>query len=174
MAHVYRTARRPAIPRGELRGRTPAIKVMAMITTTPPLPALALAEQYVALWNEPSSEARRAAIERLWAVDGAQVLEPPEAIREEAARLGFPNATLTARGHDELEARVTRAYEEFVAPGAIRFAPREPPRLLGDLLTFGWQTVGAADGAPAGGGGVEVVVLAADGRIATDYQLIDR
>ena len=141
---------------------------------TTQLLVLALADDYVALWNEPSPEARRAAIERLWAPDGSQVLQPPEAIRDEAARLGFPNATLTVRGHDELMARVTRAHDEFVAPGTIRFTLREEPRMLGDLLTFGWQTVTLADGQPAGGGGVEVLILTADGRIATDYQLIDR
>src|SRR4051812_16859987 len=147
---------------------------MTMITAAPPLPSLQIPELYVALWNEPSADARRTLIKRLWTPDGAQVLEPPEAIRDEAARLGFPNATLTVRGHDELMARVTRAYDEFVAPGEIRFAARGEPRLVGDLLTFGWETVAIADGGPAGGGGTEMMVLTPDGRIAVDYQLIDR
>jgi hypothetical protein len=146
---------------------------MAMIITTPPLPAMTIADRYVALWNEPSSDARRALVEGLWAPHGTQVLTPPEDARAEAARIGFPNATFTARGHDELHARVTRAYDEFVAPGTMRFALRERPRLLGDLLTFGWQAVDPGDGRPLGAGGIEVVLLTPDGRIAADYQLID-
>lgn len=145
-----------------------------MITIAPPLPALALPDLYVSLWNEPSPDTRRALVERLWAPDGAQVLDPPEGMRAEAAHLGFPNAMLVCRGHDELFARVTRAYDEFVAPGEVRFAPRGTPRLHGDLLMLEWQVVTVADGAPAGGGGTEVVILTADGRIATDHQLIDR
>jgi hypothetical protein len=173
MAEVYRTARGAAIPRGELRSRTRRSKVMAMLTTTPHLPALGLPERYMAVWNEPSPEARRALVERLWTPDGRQVLDPPEAIRDEAARVGFPNATLVVRGHDELTARVTRAYEEFVAPGEFRFVVRDDARLLGDLLTFSWEMITVADGRRAGGG-TDIMLLSADGRIETAYQLIDR
>jgi hypothetical protein len=49
------------------------------------------------------------------------VLQPPQEIRQAAAGLGFTSATLAARGHDELDARVTRAYEEFVPPGQFTF-----------------------------------------------------
>jgi hypothetical protein len=147
--------------------------VMAMITDISLTPVVDLVEQWVALWHEPSSDTRRALIERVWATDGTHVLTPPEAVRDEATRVGFPNATLTARGHDELYARVTRAYDEFDAPGTMRFTLRERPRLLGDLLTFAWHAVEPGDGSPLGGGGTEVCILTPEGRIATDYQLID-
>jgi hypothetical protein len=173
MAEVYRTPRRAAIPRGELRGRTPATKVMAMITTTPPLPVLELPQRYMALWNEPSPQARRALVEELWTPDGRQVLDPPQLVRDEAARVGFPNPTLVVRGHDELTARVARAHEEFVAPGEFRFVVADDARLLGDLLTFSWEMVTTA-GATRAGGGTDVMLLSADGRIETAYQLIDR
>jgi hypothetical protein len=173
MAEVYRTARHPAIPRRELRDRTAARKVMAMITTTPPLPVLELPARYMTVWNEPSPEARRALVERLWTPDGRQILDPPQPIRDEAARVGFPNPTLVVRGHDELTARVARAYEEFVAPGEFRFALRDDVRLLGDLLTFSWEMVTVADATRAGGG-TDIMLLSADGRIETAYQLIDR
>jgi hypothetical protein len=144
-----------------------------MFTTTPPHPALELPARYMTMWNEPSPDARRALVERLWTPDGRQILDPPQPIRDEAARVGFPNPTLVVRGHDELTARVARAYEEFVAPGEFRFAVRDDARLLGDLLTFSWEMVTVADATRAGGG-TDIMLLSADGRIETAYQLIDR
>jgi hypothetical protein len=79
-----------------------------------------LAGRYVAVWTEPDAELRRKAIQELWAEDGAHILQPPQEIRQAAAGLGFTSAVLEARGHDELQARVTRAYQEFVAPGSSR------------------------------------------------------
>ena len=76
-----------------------------------------LVERYVAMWNEENPDARSAAVRELCAQDGAHVLQPPEAMLGEAARIGFINPVLEARGHQELEARVTRAYEEFVTSG---------------------------------------------------------
>jgi hypothetical protein len=38
-------------------------------------------------------------------------------MRQAAAGLGFPSLVLQARGHEELEVRVTRTYDEFVASG---------------------------------------------------------
>ena len=52
-----------------------------------------LASRYVALWNEPDPGLRRKTIEELWAADGAHLLEPPEAARAEASRLGFAGST---------------------------------------------------------------------------------
>jgi len=91
-----------------------------------------LVSRYVAVWNQPDAELRRRAIHDLWTEDGARILGPPQEIRKAATGLGFPSTTLEARGHDELEVRVTRAYEEFVAPGGFAFqlrdnAGRRPP-----------------------------------------------
>lgn len=58
-----------------------------------------LAGRYVAVWNEPDAKLRREAIRGLWAEDGAHLLQPPQQIQQAAAALGFPAATLQARGH---------------------------------------------------------------------------
>jgi hypothetical protein len=83
-----------------------------------------LAGRYVAVWNEPDPGLRRTAIHELWTEDGAHVLQPPEEIRTAATGLGFTSTTLEARGHDALEVRVTRAYQDFVASGAFTFRLR--------------------------------------------------
>ncbi|WP_328780782.1 hypothetical protein OHT68_18030 [Streptomyces canus] len=58
-----------------------------------------LADRYTAQWNVSDAAERRAAIERLWAEDGAHILHPPAEMRETAAGLGFDHPTLEARGH---------------------------------------------------------------------------
>ncbi|MFI9359512.1 hypothetical protein ACIG5E_00380 [Kitasatospora sp. NPDC053057] len=128
-----------------------------------------LADRYAALWTEPDAGARRKAIERLWSEDGVHLVHPPEEIRTEAVRVGFPEPVLEARGYRELEFRVTRAYQEFVAPGEFTFRAREDAVRLRDVVRFTWEMVSVETGDLAGGG-VEFVVLGADGRITADYQ----
>ncbi|ARF77927.1 hypothetical protein ACIG0C_31235 [Kitasatospora aureofaciens] len=128
-----------------------------------------LADRYAALWTERDAGARRKAIERLWAEDGVHLVHPPEEIRAEAVRVGFPEPVLEARGYRELEFRVARAYQEFVAPGEFTFRAREDAVRLRDVVRFSWEMVSVGTGELAGGG-VEFVVLDADGRITADYQ----
>jgi hypothetical protein len=85
-------------------------------------------ERYVGMWNEPDPEVRRAAVRELWADDGAQILKPPQEVLAEAARIGFVNPVLSARGHQELEERVAIAYEEFIAPGSSASGRAETAR----------------------------------------------
>lgn len=132
-----------------------------------------LADQYVAMWNEEDPGARRAAVAELWADDGAQILQPPEEMLDQAARIGFINPVLEARGHHELEARVTRSYEEFVAPGEFRFRARNDARQVGDVIRFGWEMVRVGDGDPVAVG-LEFLILDVHGRIRLDYQFIER
>jgi hypothetical protein len=62
-----------------------------------------IADRYVALWNEPDPDARRAAVAQLWTEDGAHILQPPQEIGEIAARPGIGlTARLEARGHTAL------------------------------------------------------------------------
>jgi hypothetical protein len=131
-----------------------------------------LVQRYVALWNEPDPERRRATVRALWTEDGGQILHPPKELREQAAALGFFASVLEARGHAALEQRVAVAYEQFVAPGDAVFLPRGTPVQLGDVLKFEWE-YGPRDGSAATGGGTEFVLLTADGCIRTDYQFID-
>ncbi|MFI6513752.1 hypothetical protein ACIBCT_39635 [Streptosporangium sp. NPDC050855] len=130
-----------------------------------------LVGRYVAVWNEPDPGLRREAVAGLWAKDGVQRLQPPQEIRDAAGALGL-TAVLEARGHEELEVRVTRSYEEFVAPGAFRFRPRGGAGRVGDMVTFAWEMVPTDGGEPAGAG-LEVLVLDEDGRILTDHQFIE-
>ena len=131
-----------------------------------------LASRYVAVWTEPDAELRRKAIQELWAKDGAHILQPPQEIRKTAAGLGFSSATLDARGHDELEVRVTRAYEEFVAPGQFTFKTRDNADRLHNVVKFTWDMVPAVGG-EAAGSGLEILILDKEGRIETDYQFIE-
>ena len=131
-----------------------------------------LVSRYVAVWTEPDAELRRKAIQELWAKDGAHILQPPQEIRKAAAGLGFPFATLDARGHDELEVRVTRAYEEFVAPGQFTFKARDNADRLHNVVKFTWDMVPAVGG-DAAGSGLEILIFDEEGRIETDYQFIE-
>lgn len=131
-----------------------------------------LVSRYVAVWNEPDAELRRKAIHQLWTKDGAHIVKPPQEIRKAATGLGFTSITLEAHGHDELEARVTRAYEEFVAPGEFIFKPRDSADRLHNVVKFSWEMVRTGCGEVARVG-LEILVLDEDGSIKTDYQFIE-
>lgn len=133
---------------------------------------IALVDRYVALWNEPDSDRRRAAITELWTEDGAHILQPPREIRELAARPGIGlTARLEARGHAALEARATSAYQEFVRDGQFRFRRRDNVERLDDLVKFTWEMVSTTG--ETAGIGLEVLILAPDGRIRRDYQFVE-
>lgn len=129
-----------------------------------------LVDRYVAIWNEPDAGRRRQAVAGLWSEDGLHLLQPPQSTRDAAGALAV-DAVFQARGHEELEARVTRAYEEFVASGGYSFRSRGEGTRLGDAVKFRWEMVsGSGDVA---GVGLEFLILSADGRIRIDYQFIE-
>ncbi len=130
-----------------------------------------LADRYVAVWNEPSPDVRRVVVGELWAEDGVHLLQPPEEVEKAAAGLAM-TATFQSRGHDELAARVARAYEEFVAPGEMFFRRRGEVTRVHDLVRLSWEAVSTGDGAVRGWG-TDVLVLDATGRIRADYQFIE-
>jgi hypothetical protein len=132
-----------------------------------------LSSRYVAVWNEPDAELRRKAIHDLWAQDGAHILQPPQEVRAAATGLGFTSTALEAHGHDELEVRVTRAYEQFVGPGTFVFRPRDNADRLRNVVKFNWEMVPSSGGEVAAVG-LEILILDEDGRIETDYQFIER
>lgn len=131
-----------------------------------------LVSRYVAAWNEPDAGLRRSAIHSLWAEDGAHILQPPQEIRKVATALGFPDVTLEARGHDALEVRVGRAYQEFVAPGEFTFKQRGSAERLHNIVKFSWEMM-PSSGGEAAGAGLEILVLDTSGRIKADYQFIE-
>src|SRR5262245_46034265 len=131
-----------------------------------------LADRYVSLWNEPDRGRRADLIAKLWTEDGAQLLQPPEEIREIAARPGIGmSATLEARGHVALDARTASAYDEWVDRQSLHFRRRDNVDRVADVVKFNWEAV-SADGEVAGVG-LTILVLAPDGRIRLDYQFIE-
>jgi hypothetical protein len=129
-----------------------------------------LAQRYTEVWMEPDDDRRRKAIAELWSEDAIHVLQPTQEVYAAAAERAV-NPTWQVRGHDELEARVASAYEDFVASGQMTFRLRGGARRLGDAVTWSWEGV-SPDGEVLGTG-LEFVTLAADGRIATDYQFVE-
>jgi hypothetical protein len=130
-------------------------------------------DRYVGVWNEPDPERRRATVRTLWSPEGVHGVLAPEEMRQVASGLGFEGPVLQARGYDELEVRVARAYERFVAPGAFVFRSCEDAGRLLDVVKFRWEMV-ARDGGDVAAVGLEILVLDAQGRIAGDYQFIER
>jgi hypothetical protein len=131
-----------------------------------------LADRFIALWNEPDPERRRRMIAELWTEDGSQVLQPPQEMREIAARPGLGMAaTLEARGHAELEARAATAYEQWVGSGQLSFRRRDDVEQLDDVVKFHWEAV-SPDGEVTAVG-LDFLVLGAEARIRRDYVFIE-
>src|SRR5690606_18145636 len=99
-----------------------------------------LAERYTAVWMEPDAERRRLMIAALWSEDAIHILQPTQEVYAAAAERAV-NPTWQVRGHDELEARVTKAYEDFVASGQMSFRAVPGAKRLGDAVTWRWQGV---------------------------------
>lgn len=67
---------------------------------------------------------------------------------------------------------MTRAYEEFVAPGEYVFRARPNRGRLEEIVLVSWEMIATASGDTVGGG-TDVLLLDVDERILVDYQLID-
>jgi hypothetical protein len=131
----------------------------------------ALSANYMALWNEPDADRRRRMIAELWTEDGMHVLQPPQEIREIAARPGLAmTANLEARGYEEIEARATSAYEYWVGSEGLSFRGRDDAERLADVVKFHWEAV--AKNGEVAAVGLNFLVLAADGRIERDYTFV--
>ncbi|HEX7291620.1 MAG TPA: hypothetical protein VF250_10895 [Conexibacter sp.] len=111
-------------------------------------------------------------IAELWTDGGSQILQPPQEMREIAASPGIGlAATLEARGHAELEARARTSYEHWVGSERLSFRGRGDAERLGDVVKFHWEAV--TDGGETAAAGLNVLVLAADGRIERNYTFVD-
>jgi hypothetical protein len=130
-----------------------------------------LADRYLALWNEPDPDRRRQLIAGLWTEDGSHILQPPQEIREVAARPGLGmTAILVARGYAEIEARAATVYEHWVESEGLSFRRRDDVEPLDDVVKFHWEGV-AKDG-ELFAVGLTFLVLTADGRIQRDYTFV--
>jgi hypothetical protein len=112
-------------------------------------------DRYVALWNEPDAERRRAGIAEVWAPDAAHF-----------------TPSMEAHGHAGLETRIAGAYDRFVATGQYVF--RHCGNIAGhhDTVKFNWQMV-PSGGGPVAALGFDFLVLDGEGRILRDYQYIE-
>jgi hypothetical protein len=114
----------------------------------------ALAERYVALWNLGDDEERRRTIRQLWADDGGHV---------------SPN--ISVRGHEELEARVSRSQHRWVAEEGYRFRLRSAEGHH-DVTRLVWEMVDRNGNVESVG--TEIIVLHESGKISDVYQFIDQ
>jgi len=110
--------------------------------------AQALADRYVAVWNETDAERRRAGIAALWVPDGQHY------VGERAVR-----------GYEALEARVRGSHEKNVRDDGNRFRAASNARLLHDVVTFYWEML-PADGKKDG---YRFLGQGGDGRIDIAY-----
>jgi hypothetical protein len=118
--------------------------------------AIELVDRYVALWNEPDADRRRTEIVALWAPGGVHFAK-----------------SYTCHGYTALEDRVTRSYARSIAPGVHVFRHLGNVESHHDVVRFNWH-MARRDTGHVAAVGFEFFVLADDGRIAADYQFIDR
>ena len=112
----------------------------------------AIVARYLAVWNEPDPGTRRAGIPAIWLPDAAEFVHEVQ-----------------FRGHEELDARVTRAHETFVADGKYTVQGARDVMRHDDIVMFTAQLV-TPDGVVDWAARV-FLLLGADGRIREDYQL---
>ena|SRR5438552_1355591 len=103
-----------------------------------------IVDTYLAMWNEPDAERRADHIRSAWTEAGHYV-----------------DPLLEAEGHDSLSNMVAAVHTQY--PGQ-RFRRTSGIDIHHDQLRFGWELV-APDGSITVAG-VDVGVLAADGRLA--------
>ncbi len=112
-----------------------------------------IANRYMAVWSQPDPGARRAAVEGLWAPNGVEFLD----------------GGTQFRGYEELDARVARAYDEFVGSGRYAITAADDVTRHGDIITLTAQLT-----RPDGGTDWEArvfLLVGDDGRIQEDYHL---
>lgn len=109
-------------------------------------------ERYLAVWNEPDQERRRALIAQTWAEDAS-----------------YQDPIVHGDGHAGIDTLVQSVQQQF--PG-FRFRLLGAPDGHHHYLRFAWE-LGPADG-PAPVAGSDIAVLAADGRLERVIGFLDR
>jgi hypothetical protein len=109
--------------------------------------------KYMAVWSEPDPAARRAAVAVLWAPDGAEFLDGTQ-----------------YRGHDELDARVTRAYDAFIGSGKYTLTGADDVTVHDDIVKF---SVHLAEPSGEAAWTARVFALVGpDGMVREDYHVV--
>ena len=112
------------------------------------LDAQALADRYVAAWNEPDATSRSSAIAALWA---------PDALGDKGAR-----------GYGALGKLILGSPQRNGGETGIRYRAAPTARLRGDVVTFRWEML-LADSETVLAGGLEFLIVDDDGRILVDH-----
>jgi hypothetical protein len=115
--------------------------------------AQALADRYVAAWNERDADRRRNAIAALWS---------PGALRHPGVR--------EAREYEVLDKRILGLRETTVGRGGNRFRAARNANGLSDVVTFRWEML-APDSETVLASGLEFLIVDDEGRILVDHQL---
>ena len=109
-------------------------------------------EKYVSMWHESDPIRRHHIDAELWTEDGEDF-----------------TSTLTARGIDEISERVSRAYDEWVAQKGFIFQPSGNTDSHHHVIKFFWKML-PKDGGPTVSIGLDIFVMAPDGRVRVLYQ----
>jgi hypothetical protein len=112
------------------------------------LNAQALADRYVAAWNEPDAAKRSSAFAALWA---------PEAVGDKGPR-----------GYAALTKLTLAAHGKSAGHEGVRYRAAPTARLRGDVVTFRWEML-LADSETVLAGGLEFLIVNDDGRIMADH-----
>jgi uncharacterized protein len=116
----------------------------------------AVVNQYVAVWNEPSAEARKRSVAQLWRSDAEHVLQSRE-----------------VTGHAAIEARVTSAYDDLCVAKGFAFSlaggADEGIQSHHDAVTFDVNMTPHSGDAIAWIGRI-ILLLDDKGKIRRDYQ----
>jgi hypothetical protein len=103
-----------------------------------------LVDRYLEIWNETGAERRRALIARTWTED-ATYLDP----------------VLCGEGHEGIDAMVAAVHAKY--PG-LRFSRSGEIDTHNNRIRFGWAF--GPEGGPALARGLDVAVIAPDGRLS--------
>lgn len=111
----------------------------------------ALADRYLATWNEADATRRQALIAELWSPQGR-----------------YADPMMSGQGHDGIVRMIEAARAQF--PG-LRFSARGEPDGHGPFARFSWS-LGPAGGAPVAGG-TDVARLDEHGRVVEVIGFLD-
>jgi hypothetical protein len=125
---------------------------MGQMTMTSTTELEAITSRYLAVWSEPDAVVRRQLLTAIWPSDGVEFVDGAQ-----------------FRGYDELEARITEAYEQFVGSGKYTVANANDATTHDDIVTFTIQLI-STDGDLAWAARVFLIVDA-DGQVKEDYQV---
>ena len=112
----------------------------------------AFVDSYVRVWNDPDPDSRRKTIAQLWAEDAVEVTD---------------NARY--RGHDALEARITKAHDDLVDKGGAVFVSAGDASAHDGAVRF-TVFMHSRSGGEVEWAGAIVALLDDDGRIREDHQ----